>query len=230
MRENPVPTVAGGGAPRVGAWRRVLATLPSALADLMTATLCVAAWAMPQALPEGLLRSTALIMLIEFLSIHGMVIVPILALLLSARWPWLGLGLALLVYIGIAVGASLALQTWWPTLAFAWLLLSRYVLPRWNLGRADEHLDAGRLWVVSTVLWLGLAFATVLLPVPAWGWDAATIARLGLPGEGLWVDEPQRLLAFAASYFLLLAWFKFGSTPEPAARPKPRDVRRAGRG
>ena len=45
----------------------------------------------------------------------------------------------------MAAGASVALQTWWPTLLFAWLLLSRYVLPRWNIGGADEHLDAGEL-------------------------------------------------------------------------------------
>ena len=224
MRGESSNLDANGLPPAVGGIRRVLAGLPSAAADLLTAATCIAAWWAPHQLPEDLVRVTALVMLIEFLSIHGVIMLPLIALLLSQRWPRVGLALSVLLYFGFAAGASLALQSWWPTLFFGWLLLSRYVLPRWNIGGADEHIDFGKLWLVSTLLWLGLAFATVLLPVPALGWDAAAIASLGLPGEGIWVDEPQRLLAFAASYFLLLAAFKLSATPEPPAR-KQRDTR-----
>lgn len=218
MRTQPTPPGGIRSAPPPGAMRRVLAGLPSALADLITAGMCLVAWWAPQAVPDELLRVTALIMLIEFLSIHGLVFVPVLTILLSAHLPRLGVALAVLLYFGFAAGASLALQTWWPTLFFLWLLLSRYVLPRWNLGGADEHLDLGGLWVISTLLWLGLAFATTVLPLPALGWDAETIARIGLPGTGVWIEEPQRLLAFASSYFLLLAAFKLSATPEPPGR------------
>jgi hypothetical protein len=215
MRGDSDQTSAPAAAPTAGALRRVLAGLPSAAADLLTAASCIVAWWAPQLLPDDLLRVTALIMLIEFLSIHGLIMVPVLAIVLSERWPRAGLAIGVLLYFGFAAGASVALQTWWPTLVFAWLLLSRYVLPLWNLGDAKEHLDLGRLWVISTLAWIVLAFATVLLPLPALGWDAATIARLRLPGEGIWIEQPQRLLAFAASYFLLLAVFKLSSTPEP---------------
>lgn len=210
--------------------RRIAAGLPSALADLVTAAMCIAAWWAPRALPDDLVRVTALVMLIEFLSIHGLImlpLLPLLALLLSERWPRAGTIIAVLLYLAMAVGASLALQTWWPTVFFAWLLLSRYVLPRWNIGGADEHPDIGRLWMVSTLLWIALAFASVLVPVPALGWDAAVIAELGLPGRGIWVDQPQRLLAFAATYFLLLAAFKLRSVPVPPGRRDSRKRRRS---
>lgn len=210
--------------PRPGAMRRVLAGLPSALADLLTAACCIAVWWSPQALPDGLTRSMALVMVIEFLATHSFIMAPILAVVLSERWPRVGLALVALLYFGFAAGASVALQTWWPTLFFGWLLLSRYVLPRWNLGGADEHLDIVQLWLVSTLLWIVLGLTTVLLPVPALGWDAAAISQLGLPGEGIWVDEPQRLLAFASSYFLLLAAFKLSATPQPDGSRK-RDAR-----
>ncbi|MEZ5462942.1 hypothetical protein [Dokdonella sp.] len=212
-----------GMPPAVGWVRRVLSGLPSALADLTTAGTCIAAWWAPELLPDNLLRATAVIMIIEFLSIHGMIMVPVLTVLIGERWPRVALGLVLLLYFGSAAGVSLAVDTWWPTLFFGWLLLSRYVLPQWNLGGNDEHLDIGKLWIVSTLLWLGLVFVTVLLPVPSFGWDAATIGRLGLPGSGIWVEQPQRLLAFASSYFLLLAVFKLCATPEP---PDTRDKRK----
>lgn len=207
--------------------RRIAAGLPSALADLVTAAMCIAAWWAPRALPDDLVRVTALVMLIEFLSIHGLIVLPLLAVLLSERWPRAGAIVAVLLYLGMAVGASLALQTWWPTVIFAWLLLSRYVLPRWNIGGADEHPDIGRLWIVSTLLWIALAFTSVLVPVPALGWDASVIAELGLPGKGIWVDEPQRLLAFATTYFLLLAAFKLRSVPAPPGRRDSRKRRQS---
>lgn len=224
MRSESSHLDATGSPPPAGVIRRVLAGLPSAAADLLTAATCIAAWWAPQLLPEDLLRVTALIMLIEFLSIHGLIMLPLIGLLLSERWPRAGMALSALLYFGFAAGASLALQSWWPTLVFGWLLLSRYLLPRWNVGGADEHIDIGKLWIVSTLLWLGLAFASALLPVPALGWDAAVIDMLGLPGTGIWVDEPQRLLAFASSYFVLLAAFKLSATPEPPGRKK-RDTR-----
>lgn len=217
------------GPPAVGLLRRLLAGLPSASADLVTASVCIAVWWAPQSWPEDLLRSTALIMLIEFLSIHSLIIAPVLAVLLTERWPYAGLILILLLYLGVAVGVSVALQTWWPTVFFAWLLLSRYVLPMWNIGGGDEHIDLGKVWLVSTLLWLLLIFASLILPVPALGWDADAIARLGLPGGGIWVDQPHRLLAFAASYFLLLAAFKLLARPEPPSgkrRPMSRAERR----
>jgi hypothetical protein len=217
-----------GSASRVGAMRRIMAGLPSAFADLVTAALCIVAWWAPHTLPDDLLRGTALIMLIEFLSIHGLIMIPLLAVLIPGRWPYVSLALVMLLYFGIAAGASVALDTWWPTLFFAWLLLSRYVLPRWNIGGEDEHLGMGQLWVISSLLWIVLSLATVLLPIPSLGWDAATIAALGLPVKGIWADEPQRLLAFASIYFLLLAAYRLGAAPETAEQ-RDRHVRSRGK-
>src|SRR5690606_6617028 len=132
--------------------RRFLAGLPSALADLLTAAACLAAWIAPGSMPAGFVRTAALTMLIEFLCIHGTLVVPLLGWLASrraGRLAWLGWPLATLPYLAFAAGASLALDSWWPTLFFAWLLVSRYLLPRWNLAGHDEHVDVGALWLVS---------------------------------------------------------------------------------
>src|SRR5690606_9013570 len=65
--------------------RRILAGLPSALADLLMAAACLAVWIAPGSMPAGFVRTAALTMLIEFLCIHGTVVLPLLAWLAPRR-------------------------------------------------------------------------------------------------------------------------------------------------
>lgn len=209
------------------------------LPDALTAIACFCAWWAPLALPVDLLRSMALIIVIEFLTIHAAVMVPLCAFFVRGRPGMaLAMGLASAVYALMALGASLALDTWWPSLFFVWLLASRYALPIWTGREGDEVIDQGQLWLVSTLLWLGLAFPAMLLPLPAPGWDADVQRLAGLPGTGVWAAEPQRLLAFAGAYFALLALFKVhaavaaGRIPSTPAAPgmaaQRRDAREEG--
>ena len=54
------------------------------------------------------------------------------------------------------------------------------------------------------VAYLGGAFLTTLAPVPRLGMTAEVQPRFGLDGGGLWIDEPNRVVAFGVVYFGLL--------------------------
>lgn len=202
---------------------RGLRRIALAVPDVITAGLCAAAWWAPQVVPSDLLRTTALMMVIEFLVIHGTLMIPLAAFFVRGpRASTMALAMAAACYALFALGASLALDTWWPSLVFLWLLASRYVVPRWSASDGQALVDSGALWMVSMLLWMVLLFATVLLPLPSLGWDAAARQELRLPGSGLWVQQPHRLLAFAATYFAGLALFKFVSSragPAPGQPP-----------
>ncbi len=50
---------------------------------------------------------------------------------------------------------------------------------------------------------------TTVAPVPKLGVTRAVRDAQELPGEGLWIDEPHRVVAAGCFYFLLLAVFQF---------------------
>lgn len=66
-------------------------------------------------------------------------------------------------------------------------------------------------WIVPTalgaqvvgylMLTMLLAFFTTLVPMPALGITPEVVAGQHLPGSGLWVDQPQRVIAFGFLYF-----------------------------
>jgi hypothetical protein len=68
----------------------------------------------------------------------------------------------------------------------------------------DSKLFMVRGWAVGAMAYLGAVFATTLLPVPELGIDAGVRAAADLPGGGLWIDEPQRVIAAGFLYFTML--------------------------
>ena len=57
----------------------------------------------------------------------------------------------------------------------------------------------------STVIYMGVVFGTVLVPVPEWGITDTVLAHV-YPGRGggVWELYPQRAIAGGALYFFLL--------------------------
>ena len=201
----------------------------SATPELLASVTYFVAWFAPASLPGELLRSLVLAMLVEFLVVHSSVF---LSVFLYTGVP--GLRHPVLVVLGIAVlymtfaGAiGLALHSWMPVWIIGWLIGSRVLTllvdPR---GREGEPGRQRALWVAGAVCYLLLAFATALPPIPAFGLDEAARARMALPGEGLWIDEPQRPIAMGAFYFGLLALVELFDWGVPAPRlqapPAPR--------
>lgn len=185
------------------AWRGVLAALP----DLAIAGAFLLTWIHPPALGVSAVQYFMLTMLLEFIIVHSSAFMGSVALSRDPAFPRrryiLGLGLFYSLFIG---GFALGFKTWWPLWAFWGLTLNRMLgtlIGDAPEGQERQYVQAG--WALSVMYYLGGVFATVLLPVPELGMTASVRGSLGLPGSGLWVDEPHRVLAFGVVYFGLTA-------------------------
>ena len=195
--------------PRVRAW---LAALP----DATTAVAFGLAWAVPNTVGLPFVRTMFVTFLLEFLMVHagGMLAggVP-KARPSPATRPAseprhalpVAVGALALLYWAFAASFCVAFGTWWTFAAFALVLLSKMVgLVTTKPGNGANV--AGQIWALSCVWYLGSVFATLFLPLPDLGLDAATQSALDLPGSGEWIDAPEKPLAAGVIYFTLMAW------------------------
>ncbi len=179
----------------------------NALPDFFFAGAFLLTWFAPRALADQAVTRLMLVMLLEFIIIHSAVFMGNVMLSPAAKVPR-SVGIFVLgFFYSIFAGAfSLGFRTWWPLGAF-WLQTGNRLLgvvTGQPDGDAKDFLKRG--WVVSILLYLGCCFVTVLLPVPALGITPAVVASLHLPGEGLWIGEPYRVIAFGFLYFALTGW------------------------
>lgn len=189
---------------------RPLAALPDGVSAIVFACL----WLFPLAFGEAGVRNAMLVMLVEFILIHATAFLGAAAFAESAsrtRRVAMLAGFALL-YLGFIAAFSAAFEAWWPFLAFGWLLLGKL--------RVIFHArdDAGAqgfpgLWALSALAYLGAVFATVFLPLPRLGLGTEVLPQLQLPGSGLWVEQPHRVVAGGLLYFGVLAWVKWRGVP-----------------
>lgn len=185
-----------------------------ALQDLVTAGMCIAVWWVPERFGGGFVATMCLIMLIELLTIQSVIVVPVVGVLVpEALGKYTGFVLALCVYAALAVAFSLVLSTWWPTLFFLWLLISRFGLPFVIEGWDGLGADFEREWALSTALWLLLIVPALTLPLPA----VAQSVHEALPPPFV---APERWLAFAILYFLGLAAYKVLREPQKHYEPR----------
>jgi hypothetical protein len=182
-----------------------------ALPDAMSSGAFLLLWIAPFALGPHGVRNALLLMIVEFLLIHA-------AAMLGASLEdshrgrgakarsLLGFGL----FYGMFIAAfALIFEAWWPVLALLWLLGSK-LLRLFDLLRSeDAHARRVADWGLQAVVYLLGAFATLFLWLPELGLGGLSQTDLDLPGEGLWVEQPHRVLAFGALYFGALAWVKW---------------------
>ncbi|MCI5105450.1 MAG: hypothetical protein MRY76_01925 [Pseudomonadales bacterium] len=88
------------------------------------------------------------------------------------------------------------------------------------ISNADEGADLMMARSANGVLlYILVVFATVLLPLPQWGIDPQLLAEIWPDrGGGLWEREPQRAIAGAAVYFLLLGIAEIKTLKPPALK------------
>ena len=132
-----------------------------------------AQWGVPDALSE--------VMGIEFLCIHSMAFLGLLALTSYTRWWTRGLkyaGLALLfaMYLGVALNNF----SGWSVLGFAYLTLARFATFRWVRTDESELLSIALRWAAQFMFFM--FFAALLecteLEAPCLGWGVCYFGAL----------------------------------------------------
>jgi hypothetical protein len=111
-----------------------------------------------------------------------------------------------------AGGLAIAFGTWWPLMAF-WLLTVNRLLPT-LLGQGSpgrEHELVTMAWVSGFVAFVLAGVLTTIVPVPELGITKAVVQAEHLPGEGTWVNEPQRVMAAGVLYFSAVALMQLNS-------------------
>ncbi len=189
-----------------------LRDLITALPDLGMAVFCLAVWVDPARFGGDPVRYIVLVMLLEFIVVHsaafmGSVAVGAVEVKPMLKWgktaAIIGLGLFYSLFV---LGFCLGFHTWWPMAGFWLLTLNRLLGTIIGQGETDEEtkklIAAG--WGVGAMAYLFGAFATVLLPVPKLGIGGSIDGA----GEGLWIEEPWRAVAFGVIYFGLVGWYE----------------------
>jgi len=196
--------------------RRLIAAVP----DALTAAAFVYAWRSPLAWRPDFVKQLMLVMMMEFLVVHSTGFFAITVYSDDVSRPRrtlvvLGLGAFYFLFVG---AFCLAFKETWPLYSFAWLVFSKSLIVWTNPGaRVDEMRWQMGMWAASVLFYLGGAFATAVLPIPALGITPAVVRQLGLGGEGLWLEQPQTVIAFGALYFAALSLTKLLSSRAPRA-------------
>jgi hypothetical protein len=181
----------------------------SALPDFAFAAVFLITWLSPDAFGAQTVNRLLLVMLLEFISIHSAAFMGTVAVRPAVPWRRalgiVGLG----VFYSLFAGAfAIIFRTWWPLGAF-WLQTGNRllgVLGGSTAGSEQAFLKAS--WLASMLLYILCCFATSFLPLPALGITPSVIERLHLPGSGLWISAPYRVLAFGVLYYGLTAWWE----------------------
>ena len=191
------------------------------LPDLLTGIGCVIVWISPFAFGQDAVKTVVLMMLMEFLIVHGTGFftgivftddVPPRKRLLSMA--------GMLCFYGIFVAAfAYSFQAWWPVWMFAWLVIGKavwiFINPR---DRAAEKERQMKAWVFSTIAYLAVVFMGLMLPLPELGITSALQPQLGLSGSGEWIEHPHIAVAGMAFYYFAMGWYKW-RTSGPVTAP-----------
>jgi hypothetical protein len=203
------------------------ADIAAAVPDLALSALFLMAWVAPGALLRGTITYLMLLMLLEFIIVHSSAFMGSVMLRDLPRpqkaTALLGIGGFYTLFVG---AFALAFRTWWPLWSFWGLMVNR--LLNVLIGQApdeERRILLQKNWAVSALSYLLLCFVTVLLPLPRLGLTPDVVSRESLPGSGLWVDQPHRVMAFGFLYFLAVGIsgaFAHGWLPASGLTPIPK--------
>ena len=192
--------------------------LLGALPDALTGIACVVVWIAPFAFGQGAVKTVVLMMLMEFLLVHGTGFFTAIAFMDDvSRGKRLLMMLGLLAFYATFIAAfAWMFRAWWPVWVFAWLVIAKatwvFSTP---VGRGEEVNRQMVTWAFSVVAYLAAVFGGVFLPVPELGITADIVPTLGLPGGGEWVERPHTAVAGMAFYYFAIAAFKIWRGGKP---------------
>ncbi len=168
----------------------------------------VQVWRDPLSIDQGSwVRFGVGLMVLEFVLLHsGAFIAAMVATRQHLKGKLKLLGILLLFYSLMVWGFAVSFES----AALVWIFVAvtaGRVAAAITAG-ADGKLAAGAMAARSAIgllLYLFTVFASVFLPIPEWGITPSIVADVYPDrGNGVWEVEPQRAIAAAAVYFLLL--------------------------
>lgn len=182
-----------------------LAAVLAAIPDFAIAGLALVTWISPARVGEEKVAWFLGLMLLEFIVVHSSAFLGAVALSDAPKPRRVAQALALSAfYTMFAAAFAFGVQHWWPLWAF-WALSANRMLGI-LLGQAPtgrERDFAMASWAAGAACYLFGVFATLLLPLPRLGIRSSMLGDLTEDSGGVWVDEPHRVVAFAALYFTL---------------------------
>ncbi len=198
--------------------------------DLFLGGSFLATWIAPDWMGVNQIRGFLLLMLLEFIVVHSTPFMGMAAMARVDRWQRvktiLGFGLFYTLFVA---GFALGFKTWWPIIGFWGLTLNRSLGAVLNPDQGgNERLAIRRSWAATAMAYLGAVTLTTFLPVPALGLTPTLIAEANIPMSGLWVEQPQRLLAAGTAYYLVIGfsrlwdhrWISMRSLPSEATQAR----------
>lgn len=174
------------------------------------------AWWNPARLGGEMVVYLVYLMVAEFVLMHASVFLASLAETpMDPKQRLLAMGGLGLLYSLFAGAISFAAKSAWPFVMLWAVILLRFVpaaLRGPGAGPPQGYMV--RAASSSAVYILGAAFC-LFYPLPMLG----AVGSLSAHGEGIWMDEPHRPLAFGVFYFLMLGLIELTSqsSPSPAA-------------
>ncbi|MDP3980426.1 MAG: hypothetical protein Q8Q33_03310 [Chlamydiota bacterium] len=179
--------------------------------DFSMAAIFIITWISPYAFQETMVKSLMLVMLLEFIIMHSSVFMGGLIFSRGKRSKKILYGLVLSGFYSIFAAAfSLAFKTWWPILAFWGLTLNRLMgIILSHTGMTEyKKKDLQSTWGVSVAAYIIFVIATTVIPLPALGITPECIYQQAFTGEGVWIDEPYRVLCFGFLYYAACGLYK----------------------
>lgn len=182
-------------------WRNIISAVP----DFAFAAAFLITWLMPDYFGETMVRRFMFIMLIEFIVVHSTGFLGVVAIMdidcIKKTLYFCGLFLFYCLFAG-AFSATAGHP--WPLYTFLGLTLAKF--PAVVLERHDEKRQEALMgqWASMMAFYVVFVLLTAFIPVPRLGVTPDAVAAQGFKTQGIWVEQPYRVLAAGFLYFFSL--------------------------
>jgi len=165
-------------------------------------------WIEPGRLGRQAVREQMYVMLLEFLVIHSTIFLGATAASEKVLKRKIAKVTGLVLFYSVFAGVlSTALGRYWPIVWF-WVLTA-VKIPS-IIGAPPVTYKQWMLrghYAAMCVCYGLVVIVTSILPVPELGITEAILRAQDFQSEGLWVDQPQRVIAAGFFYFLLMGFY-----------------------
>lgn len=170
----------------------------------------LATWIDPYSLGNDMISFALMVMLLEFIIIHSSAFIGSIMFGDGVKKKkviaMIGFSAFYMIFV---LTFSIGFGDWWPVIAFTGLMLNRLLsVIVGDIPEGEERERVRGMWAINVICYLVGVFATTLLPVPEFGITPDVVSAAGLTGEGIWIDEPYRVVAFGFIYFTAVGVFE----------------------